>query len=96
MVKRCPLSNKRFNDDLDKWALSGRTPGFNSFSPSIGDGYNWEIAALSKCRISRLFDDDDLVLDWMNTGNMSKAVCAELIKGERKYRDMVFKEKYGQ
>jgi hypothetical protein len=95
-VRRCPLNNRKFRTELDKWALVGRTPRALNPEPSPGGGYDSEMAMLRKCRIARLFEDDQLVLDWIDRGKMTKFVCAELVRGERKYRDMIREERYGQ
>ena len=96
LVRRCPLSNKRFTKELDKWALIGRAPKALNPEPSPGGGYDAEWQMLRKARIAMLFEDDQLILDWMNTGNMSGQTCKELVRGERKFRDMIWRERYGQ
>lgn len=90
---RCPLSNGRFKADLDKWALIGRTPRALSPEPSPGGGYDAEWGMLRKCRINSLFQDGQIVLDWMLGERMHKGICRELIEAERRYKDMVDEER---
>jgi len=95
--RRCPLDNKRYNDALDLWALTGRTPRALNPEPSPGGGYDPEMMMLRKCRINNLFNDSQMVLDWILDGKsrMTTAVCKELIEGERRYSDMVDEERCG-
>ena len=93
---QCPLKNKAFASALDKWALLGRTPKALNPEPSPGGSYNPEWSMLKKCRIALLFKDDGIVLDYIMSGKMTKAICKELVSGERKFKAMRWREKYGQ
>lgn len=93
--RRCPLENKGYNDALEIWAWIGRACKASSPEPSPGGGYDPELGMLRKCRINSLFDEGQIVLYWLlgNKGRMTPQLCAELIRGERRFKQMRRKER---
>jgi len=73
-------------------------------NPSPGGGFDAEWGMLRKCRIATLFrdkenpdsSDDQLILDFIIEGRMTTQTCRALVRGERAFRDMIWREKYGQ
>jgi len=51
---------------------------------------------LRKAWTARLFQDEEIILDWLAGGDMTVRVCEQLIHGEREFRRMQWAEKYGQ
>jgi len=71
----CPLKDPSFATQLDVWALTGRTAQGSKLER--GGNQTAEYSVLSKCEITRLFDDPFALLDFFMTGHMTKAICLD-------------------
>ena len=73
------------------WALLGRDARSASLEPVVSQsgGGSEERATLQKCRIARLFDNSQIVLDFVLHGIMTHKVCDNLMLGERRYQAMI-------
>lgn len=90
--KGCPLESEGFYELIHRWALGDRTPRALDLSVDPVDGGRCDIVErimLAKAEIARFFDDDRMVLDWIESeGKMEAAVCAELKNGMEKMNDL--------
>lgn len=93
---RCPMANAVFVWEIERWAIGHDGVGL-AYDPVYGSGKGRksnavEAQMLKRARINNLFDEGKMVLDYLHNGGMTPEICRELMRGERRYRDMAKRE----
>jgi hypothetical protein len=91
---RCPLDDRRFHMLLENWALRGRTLKSINLGGDVTT-QNFRVAEtniLRKCEVSTLFDNEDIVLEFVQSGRINREVCEEMTKGREEMTNRYFAE----
>jgi len=87
---RCPLKDRRFDNNIERWLLCGRTPRSidfrTDFTPGKINPNNVQNTLNRLAETALLFDDMDPVAKFYELGGMTYKLCRIIRRGYWRWR----------